>query len=211
MLLTQIEVLSLRWFCPGVQIFCTNSWTRAGLFLPRWSLHGIRITPFVSPWYTTTNIESNPSYNGRSVIRSIEKLANGRVDVAPSTGKNAGFDGLRSILNCWQTPHLLKRRTDAESNARKTDGTDGSELWNTLKGMEHGKGAEVRNEVRKKGEYGTYNVGVKDLASAYVLCPRLAECGGLSIFGRGKGLRNNEGIRKSRVVTQVRGQIRTEY
>ena len=60
---------------------------------------------------------------------------------------------------------LLKRRTDAESNTRKTDGTDGSELRNTLKGMEHGKGAEVRNEVRKKGEYGTYNVGVKDLAS----------------------------------------------
>ena len=67
---------------------------------------------------------------------------------------------------------MLKRRTDAESNARKTDGTDGSELQNTLKGMEHGKGAEVRNKVRKKGEYGAYNVGVKDLASAYVLCPR---------------------------------------
>ena len=34
-------------------------------------------------------------------------------------------------------------------NARKTDR---SELWNTLEGTEHGKGAEVRNEVRKKGE-----------------------------------------------------------
>ena len=30
--------------------------------------------------------------------------------------------------------------------------TDGSELRNTLEGTEHGKGAEVRNEVRKKGE-----------------------------------------------------------
>ena len=66
-------------------------------------------------------------------------------------------------------------------NARKTDG---SELWNTLEGTEHGKGAEVRNEVRKKGICGTYNVGVKDLASAYVLCPRLAEYGGLSIYGQ---------------------------
>ena len=66
--------------------------------------------------------------------------------------------------------------------------------------MEHGKGAEVR----RKGGYGTYNVGVKDLASACVLCPRLAERGGLSIYGRDKGLRNNEGIRKSRVVTQAR-------
>ena len=34
-----------------------------------------------------------------------------------------------------------------------------------------GKGAEVWNGVRKEGRCGTYNVGVKDLASAYVLCP----------------------------------------
>ena len=34
-------------------------------------------------------------------------------------------------------------------NAQKTDG---SELQNTLEGTEHGKGAEVRNEVRKKGK-----------------------------------------------------------
>ena len=34
-------------------------------------------------------------------------------------------------------------------NAQKTDG---SELRNTLEGTEHGKGAEVRNEVRKQGE-----------------------------------------------------------
>ena len=30
--------------------------------------------------------------------------------------------------------------------------TDGSELRNTLDGTERGKGAEVRNEVRKKGD-----------------------------------------------------------
>ena len=81
---------------------------------------------------------------------------------------------------------MLKRRTGAGSSRRKTDGTDGSELQNTLKGKEHGKGAEVRNKVREKGEHGVYNVGVKDLASAYVLCPRLAERGGLSIYGRTK-------------------------
>ena len=69
---------------------------------------------------------------------------------------------------------MLKRRTDAEPNAQKTDGTDGSELQNTLKGMEHGRGAEVRNKVRKKGRYGTYNVGVIDLASAYDMCCALA-------------------------------------
>ena len=53
-------------------------------------------------------------------------------------------------MQIWEI--LLKRRTDAEPNAWNTDGTDRSELWNTLKGMEHGKGAEVRNEVRKKKE-----------------------------------------------------------
>ena len=66
-------------------------------------------------------------------------------------------------------------------NARKTDG---SELRNTLEGTGHRKGAEVRNEVRKMERCGTYIVGVKDLASAYVLCPRLAEYGGLSIYRR---------------------------
>ena len=106
--------------------------------------------------------------------------------------------------------HVVKETYGREPNARKTDGTDGSELRNTLKGMDHGRGAEVRNKVRKKGRYRTYNVGVKDLASAYVLCPRLAERGGLSIYGRDKGLRNNEGIRKGRVVMQVRRQIKTE-
>ena len=52
--------------------------------------------------------------------------------------------------------------------------------WNTEKGR------KVRNEVRKRERCGTYIVGVpvKDLASAYVLCPHLAEYGGLSIYGR---------------------------
>ena len=47
---------------------------------------------------------------------------------------------------------------------------------------------------------GTYSAGVKDSASAYVLCPRLAECGGLSIYGRNGGI-------VSGVVTQARKQI----
>ena len=48
------------------------------------------------------------------------------------------------------------------------------------------KGQKVRNEVRKMERCRTYIVGVKDLASAYVLCPRLAEYGGLSIYGRNR-------------------------
>ena len=50
------------------------------------------------------------------------------------------------------------------------------------------------NGTRKEAESGTYNAGVKDLASAYVLCPRLAECGvfrftdGMMFYGVTRGL-----------------------
>ena len=70
------------------------------------------------------------------------------------------------------------------SGARKTDGTGRSELRDTLEGTGHGK--------RRKS--GTYNAGLKDLASAYVLCPRLAECGvfrftdGMKVHGVTRGL-----------------------
>ena len=70
------------------------------------------------------------------------------------------------------------------SGARKTDGTGGLELRDTLEGTGHGK--------RRKS--GTYNSGVKDLASAYVLCPCLAECGvfrftdGMKVYGVTRGL-----------------------
>ena len=79
---------------------------------------------------------------------------------------------------------MLKRCTGADVGYTKTDGTGGSELRNTLEGTGHGK--------RRKS--GTYNAGVKDLASAYVLCPRLAECGvfrftdGTKVYGVTRGL-----------------------
>ena len=47
---------------------------------------------------------------------------------------------------------------------------DGSELQKTLERPEHRKGMEVQNRMREVKRYGTYSVGVKDLASAYVLC-----------------------------------------
>ena len=43
-------------------------------------LQGVKITPLVSPWSTTTNIESNLFIGGKSVMKSIEQLAKGRVD-----------------------------------------------------------------------------------------------------------------------------------
>ena len=99
---------------------------------------------------------------------------------------------------------VVRRRTDGVPNARKTDG---SELRNMLDGTEMQKRG---GSMERKGRCGTYNVGMKDLASAYVLCPRLAECGGLSIYGRNRGLQNNEGI-GSGVMTWSRKWIRTEY
>ena len=35
------------------------------------SLQGDRITPFESPWLTTTKIESNPLLSGKSMMKSI--------------------------------------------------------------------------------------------------------------------------------------------
>ena len=71
------------------------------------------------------------------------------------------------------------------------------------------KGQRCGTKWGNRGRCRTYNIGVKDLASAYVLCPRLAECGGLSIYRQNRGLWNNEGI-VSGVVTPVWKQIRTE-
>ena len=50
-------------------------------------LQGSKITPFERPWSTTTRIESYSSTGGRLVIKSMEKFAKGRVEVAPSVGK----------------------------------------------------------------------------------------------------------------------------
>ena len=58
-------------------------------------LQGIKIIPFESPWSTMTRIELCLSTSGRSVIKSIEQLANGLVN----------FAGDLSILKCWQVPH----------------------------------------------------------------------------------------------------------
>ena len=49
-------------------------------------LQGSKITPFERPWSTTTKMESYPSASGRSVIKSIEQLANGHRDFGPSVG-----------------------------------------------------------------------------------------------------------------------------
>ena len=49
-------------------------------------LQGSKITPFERPWSTMTKMELYPSVGGRSVIKSIEQLANGRKDFGPSVG-----------------------------------------------------------------------------------------------------------------------------
>ena len=42
---------------------------------------GMRITPFVRPWSTTTIKESCPFDEGRSVMRSTESCLKGRAEV----------------------------------------------------------------------------------------------------------------------------------
>jgi len=66
---------------------------------------GMKITPFVSPWSTMDKIESYPSIIGKSVIIFIEQFANGRFNLPPWIGKNAGFVEFLLILNCWHFPH----------------------------------------------------------------------------------------------------------
>ena len=60
--------------------------------------------------------------------------------------------GISSLLITVQFKLICQRDVRmGMPNARKTDGTNGSELRNTLEGTEHGKGVEVWNEVRKQG------------------------------------------------------------
>ena len=100
----QTVVLHPKLSCLGVQIIYKD-FSKVVSSDVSVLLQGIKITPFESPWSTTTRIKSCPSAGGRSVIKSIEQLANGLVDFVPSVGMYAGFAGDLSNLNCWQVPH----------------------------------------------------------------------------------------------------------
>ena len=71
----------------------------------------VRITPFVSPWSTTDKITSTTVpllrvIGGRSVIKSMERFANGCVIVGPGIGLNEGLDKFQLIceLLAYTTP-----------------------------------------------------------------------------------------------------------
>ena len=66
---------------------------------------GEKITPFVSPWSTMTNIESNPEEVGRSVMRLQETCWNGQV-VVERMGTSSGVIRWVFTLFCWHTAHL---------------------------------------------------------------------------------------------------------
>ena len=58
-----------------------NTWWRKSLATPTESMvfeQGMRITPFIRPWSTTTINESCPFDGGRSVTRSTESCLKGR-------------------------------------------------------------------------------------------------------------------------------------
>ena len=60
----------------------------ASMFLEQ----GVRITPFIRLWLTTTNKESWPADGGRSVMRSTESCWNGR-DEEEEMGDRGGHVG----------------------------------------------------------------------------------------------------------------------
>lgn len=64
-------------------------------------LVGRQITPFESPWSTTTNKESKPLDLGRPVMRSYEICLKGYGDVE-GIGFNAGTVGWVLTFFCWQ-------------------------------------------------------------------------------------------------------------
>ena len=58
-----------------------NTFSKKSWVIPVVSMvlvQGIRITPFVKPWSTTTKIKSKLEEGGRSVIRSTESWQKGR-------------------------------------------------------------------------------------------------------------------------------------
>ena len=60
---------------------CLNTWWRKSLATPAVSMvfeQGMRITPFVRPWSTTTINELCPFDGGRSMIRSTDSCLKGR-------------------------------------------------------------------------------------------------------------------------------------
>ena len=79
------------------------------------------------------------------------------------------------IVGRWMNGRVMERQTDGRKEGQTEGRTDGQK--------------EGQTDGRKDG---TYCAGVKDLASAYVLCPRLTEqCVSFYLEGSGswKGLR----------------------
>ena len=97
----------------------------------------------------------------------------GRSGNAESAGKQkSGKAECDRIVGRWMNGRVTERQTDRRKEGR-------------TKGQKEGQ-----TEGRKDG---TYCAGVKDLASAYVLCPRLTEqC--VSFYLEGSGSR--KGLRK---------------
>ena len=98
---------------------------------------------------------------------------------------------------------------NAEAPIKETRGAEAEECYVVIpRGTGRSYGIRWRSEMRVTDEAkgdgrtdgrkdGTYSAGVKDSASAYVLCPRLTEQLCLSIWkGIGSAERDLEGFRK---------------
>ena len=82
---------------------CLNTWWRKSLATMVFE-QGMRITPFIRPWLTTTINESYPLEGGRSITRSTESCLKGR-GKDEGTGASGGQVGWWLNLFCWHTAH----------------------------------------------------------------------------------------------------------
>ena len=64
------------------------------------ALYGIVFGGFGAQARNELTLSGVFSIGGRSAMKSIEQLAKGQVELAPSVGEKAGLDGCLSILNC---------------------------------------------------------------------------------------------------------------
>ena len=115
--------------------------------------------------------------------RIVGRWMNRRVTDGWTDGKEDGWtEGRKEGRTDGRTEGRMEGWTDGRTDRRMEGRTDGRK--------------EGRTDVRKDG---TYCAGVKDLASAYVLCPRLTEqCVSFYLEGsgdHGKGLGKGYGGR----------------
>ena len=86
---------------------CMKTWWRKSFATPATLMvfeHGVRVTPFIRPWSTTTIIELCLFKGGKSVIMSTDSCLKGS-GKDEGIGVRGGQVGSWLTLFCWHTAH----------------------------------------------------------------------------------------------------------